>query len=301
MQNTTKRVITALPSIPAARSVRATGESPLTPDQIRRVAPSIFTGGQHGRCSDQYRCIPTIAILEELAGRGFHPYEVAQSQSRDENKRTFGKHRVRLRHESETRLSATNQIYQEIVLINSHDGTSSYRMMGGQFRQICANGMIVSEGVLPSVRVKHTGNVTEGVLDGCQEILRGMPLVAQSVRSMQSLVLSPDEQVEFARAALRVRYGDSQPPVTADQILKPRRQEDHGPDLWRTMNRVQESLMRGGITYVQRPPAPHLSDARVVGHRLLRNKTRAVNGIGQNTNLNRAIWQLAEELIARKA
>ena len=284
---------------PKARSIRGTVEAPLTKEQILRVAPSIFTGSQNGNVSGRYRSIPTWAILEQLAEHGFHPYEVAQSQSQDEDKMRFGKHRVRLRHASSSPMK--NGTCQEIILINSHDGTTSYRMMGGQFRFICSNGMVVSEGVLPSVRVKHAGDAADAVIEGCRQILRGMPRVAESIRSMEALMLSPEQQLDFAQAALKARYGDAVPPVTAEQILRPRRVEDVGVDLWRTMNRVQEALIRGGIAYVQRKVGTQVSGTRVVGNRLLRNKTRAVNEIGQNIHLNQTIWNLAENLVALNA
>lgn len=58
-----------------------------------------------------------------------------RTRVRDESKREHTKHILRLRH--------TGQILDkeasEIILLNSHDGSSSYQMMGGKFRFVCAN------------------------------------------------------------------------------------------------------------------------------------------------------------------
>ncbi len=44
----------------------------------------------------------------------------------------------------------------EVALINSHDGTSAYELSLGAFRLACLNGMMVSEGLVETVKVRHT-------------------------------------------------------------------------------------------------------------------------------------------------
>lgn len=107
--------------------------SPLDDDEMLAVAPSISASGKHGSRSDRYAYIPTIEVLHGLAREGFRAYEVAQGASRVEGKAEFTKHMVRLRHardEGQRPSGETN----EIILINSHDGASSYQMLAGMFR-----------------------------------------------------------------------------------------------------------------------------------------------------------------------
>jgi hypothetical protein len=54
--------------------------------------------------------------------------------------------------------------------------------------------------------------------------------------------------------------------------------------LWKTFNRVQENVIAGGLSAVQR-------DAE--GRRVRRVSTRRIAGIDQDAKLNRALWQLA--------
>jgi hypothetical protein len=49
-------------------------DSPLSDDQIRRVAPSIFAGGKHQSRSERYTYIPTIDVLRSLRNEGFQPF-----------------------------------------------------------------------------------------------------------------------------------------------------------------------------------------------------------------------------------
>jgi integrase len=61
---------------------------------------------------------------------------VAQSKSRIEGKTEFTKHMIRMRHAGQVN---TRPEANEIILINSHDGASSYQMLAGVFR-LCRAG-----------------------------------------------------------------------------------------------------------------------------------------------------------------
>jgi len=58
---------------------------------------------------------------------------------------------------------------------------------------------------------------------------------------MKLLTLNEGEQTAFARAALTLKYEDSEPtPITERDLLTP-------SDMWTTFSRVQENLIKGGI------------------------------------------------------
>src|ERR1700760_2255950 len=108
--------------------------SPLAEDQIRRIAPSVFASEAHESRSARYTYIPTIDVLNGLRKEGFDVYSVSQGRSRVPGKAEFTKHMLRMRHRSfAEQLKEVGDTADEIVLINSHDGTSSYQMMAGLF------------------------------------------------------------------------------------------------------------------------------------------------------------------------
>jgi hypothetical protein len=262
---------------------------PIDHDTMRAIAPSVFAEDAHGSRSEKYAYIPTSTVLERLEREGFQPYSVAQGGSRDETKRGFTKHLIRLRHASqEMQVGGT---HNEIVLLNSHDGTSSYRLMAGVYRLVCSNGLVVAQGVIDDVRIPHKGDVAGLVLDGCISIMEKLPEVSESIAEMTGIELSIPEQNAFARAALIARYGEDESPIQADQVLSPRRRDDMGNDVWTIMNRAQENIVRGGLHYVQRDKH---------GRRVARRSTREIRGVDQNTSVNRALWALAEEMKAIK-
>jgi len=82
-----------------ARNTRVMrGDQPLSEDQMRAAAPSIFAEGKHASRSERYTYIPTIDVLRGLRKEGFEPFMVAQGQSRVEGKAEFTKHMIRMRH-----------------------------------------------------------------------------------------------------------------------------------------------------------------------------------------------------------
>src|SRR3546814_2711975 len=80
--------------------------------------------------SERYSYIPTATVLQELRGEGFEPFMVCQTRVRHDDGRDYTKHMIRLRHASQINGREAN----EIILLNSHDGTSSYQMLAGMFR-----------------------------------------------------------------------------------------------------------------------------------------------------------------------
>jgi hypothetical protein len=267
----------------ARNRISLRSESPLADDQIMRVAPSIFAVEKHASRSERYTYIPTGDVLTALRKQGFSPFMVCQAKARDDSKREHTKHMVRLRHASQINSKEAN----EIILLNSHDGTSSYQMMSGMFRFVCANGLVCGD-TLSDIRIRHKGDIIDNVIEGAFRVLDDFEVIGQ-MDSMKALTLNTGEQQAFAHAALSLKYDTelAPAPVTETQILTPKRLEDRSNDLWTTFNRVQENLIDGGLR--GRTPTGQV------------RQTRPVTGIDQSVKLNRALWILSEEMRKLKA
>ncbi|WP_343676559.1 DUF932 domain-containing protein [Paraburkholderia heleia] len=261
-------------------------DSPLSDDQIRRVAPSIFADGKHESRSERYTYIPTIDVLRGLRNEGFQPFMVCQTRVRDQDKREFTKHLIRMRPASEI----TGEDVNEVILLNSHDGSSGFQLLGGVYRFVCQNGMVAGE-TIGEVRVPHRGNIVQNVVDGAFDVLDGFDLIREQKDGMKALTLDRDEQYAFARSALALRYDPSDTeaptPVTESQLLAPRRFEDRRDDLWTVFQRTQENLTKGGLHGRSR-------SGRAMS-------TRPITGIDQNVKLNRALWMLADAMRQMKS
>ena len=252
-------------------------DRPLTRDEMMQVVPSVFSEDRHESRSEKYAYLPTITLLENLQREGFEPFFACQSRVRDPGKREHTKHLLRLRRAGQI----TGMQVPEIILLNSHDGSSSYQMLPGYFRSVCTNSLVCGES-FGEIRVPHRGNVVEKVIEGAYKVLGVFDRVEEKRDAMQSLLLPPPAQHALAKAALTYRFGEEHQPVTESQILSPRRWQDESNDLWTVYQRLQENLIKGG-----------LSGRSAQGKR---SRTRAVNGIDGDLKLNRALWVMAEEL-----
>ncbi|EAT8670174.1 DUF945 domain-containing protein [Salmonella enterica] len=253
-------------------------DRPLTREELMQVVPSVFGEDKHASRSDRYSYIPTITLLENLQREGFQPFFACQTRVRDLSKREHTKHMLRLRRAKQI----TGQQVPEIILLNSHDGSSSYQMLPGIFRSVCTNSLVCGQS-FGEIRVPHKGNVVEKVIEGAYEVLGVFDRVEEKRDAMQSLLLPPAAQQAMADAALTYRFGEEHQPVTAAQILTPRRYEDRQDDLWTTYQRLQENLLKGGL------PGRTAKGKR--------SHSRAVNGIDGDVKLNRALWVMAENMM----
>jgi hypothetical protein len=269
---------------PSAHTINRAGigyADGLTDDQIARVAPSVFADAAHESRSERYAYVSTAKILQGMRAEGFLPVRAQQTVSRDVAKRGHAKHLLRFRRADQ--LSA--QEAREVILINSHDGSSTYELSGGVFRLACANGLIVGD-TYEQMRIKHSGNILGQVIEGAYKVVNQFDAVGESIERMRAATVGLPQRVAFATAALQLRYDNAdQSGIDPRSLLTVRRSEDVASNVWTTFNTVQEKLIKGG---------PRGIRVNANGQRQ-RVSMRAINGIDQSTQLNRALWTLAEE------
>ncbi|AWC24828.1 MULTISPECIES: DUF932 domain-containing protein [Hyphomicrobiales] len=260
-------------------SHQITGREALDNEALYRHVPSIFAREAHDSRSERYVYVPTIDIVEGLRREGWFPFFAVQSVPRDGSRHGHAKHMLRLRRDD----GIGKQEAAEVIIVNSHDGTSSYQMFAGMLRFVCTNSLVAGER-FEDVRVPHKGNIQHDIIEGVYTVAEDFPRLINASETMKEIQLGEDERRVLAEASLVARYGEEESPVRPDQIIQPRRREDAGQSLWMTYNTIQENMIRGGL-HGQR---------RNAEGRIRRSQTRPINGIDQNVTLNRALWTLAE-------
>lgn len=259
---------------------------PLNNSELARIAPSILAGNASVRMSERYSFVPTIEVVDAMRLNGWHPVKAMECKVRNYDRRGFQKHMIRFRHADQS-MTVGGDSLPEIVLVNSHDGSSAYQLHAGIFRLVCSNGMVVADTTFNRISVKHVGFDKDQIIDASFKVLSEVPKLAASVDGMRSLQLTAGEQNAFAQASIIAKYGDKPAPIEPSQVLRARRYEDDKPDLWSTLNRVQENLTQGGL----RGRNPNT---------MRRSTTREIRGIDESVNVNKALWRLAEEMKALK-
>ena len=265
----------------------------LTLDDISRKAPSVFAQQPYEKMSEKYRFFPTIDVVEAMIRNGFQPVHAQQSRSRIEGKSDFTKHMVRFRHSDLMKDTEVGQEVPEIVLLNSHDGTSSYQISLGMFRKVCSNGLMVSSAQIADVRVRHSGrdSLIQDVIEGTYQIINEAPKVTAQIEQWRGIQLDPREQALLARAGLEVR--ETSLDIEDAELIRHRRFQDAPDnrsgdrDLWKTFNVIQENLIKGG--------------PEGTGATGKRQRIRGVNSVDGDTKLNRGLWLLTEGMANLKA
>lgn len=281
---------------------------PLTLDQLKEKAPSAFAEHAHGSRSNRYVYIQTAEIIRRLQTEGFFPVSAVQSRSRIPGKSAFTKHMIKfIQMDLMQQALKVGDSVPQVALVNSHDGTSQYELFAALYKLICSNGLMIAGESLSSVKVPHKGDVINDVVEGTFRVISESELAMEASGKWNRLQLTNGEQEVFAKAAHTLRFADSEgkvtTPITADQLLRPRRLEDGGyvalgtnrvpkPDLWTTFNVVQENVIKGGLHGYK------VDNNRPTGRRVT---TREVKGIDQDVKLNRALWTLADEMAKLKA
>ncbi|MER9768921.1 DUF945 domain-containing protein [Mesorhizobium sp. M0189] len=266
----------------------------LTEDELRRSAPSVFALAAHDSRSERFQPIPTIEIVRALAKEGFHVVGAKQSGTRDESRKEFTKHLLRLRRLDNLAAHTVGDTVCEILLKNANDGTSAYDLMAGLFRIRCLNSMVSQTATLDSLKVRHSGDVAGKVIEGTFTVLDAAQKALAAPQDWSTVKLEREEQTILAEAAHVLRFADAdgnvETPIQPAQLLIPRRHDDRSADLWTQFNVVQENVIRGGLHGI----------GRDANNRRRRVTTRAVNGIDQDVKLNKALWLLGARMAELK-
>jgi hypothetical protein len=265
----------------------------LTEDEMHKIAPSIFAETAHESRSERFAPIPTINVLRALTKEGFMPVGVKQSRCRDECKREFTKHLIRLRRTDDQVTYRVNDTVSEVILKNANDGTSQYDLMAGLFRIRCLNSLVIQTSTLESVKVRHSGqDVAHKVIEGTYKVLNAAHAALEAPATWSMKQLAPPAIDAFCEAAHVLRFGDGEgnvnTPIRPKQLNFVRRMGDYDNDLWTTFNRVQENCLRGGLSARQEPRQGERRGRMVT--------TRDINGIDQDVRLNQALWVLGTRM-----
>lgn len=263
----------------------------LSLETIRNVAPSVFTEESANHTSEKYQYISTEKVIVGLMAEGFMPTQATQSRTRLADKMAYTKHMLRFRHvDSQPTFLG---LHPEIILVNSHDGLSSYRIMAGLYRLVCSNGLVAGK-IYNEIRIRHQGDILSQVIDSTYSMIENSKHLLEVADHMASITLDEADKKLFAKKAHAIRFKDSPlyEAIASNKLLGPRRRQEVGKnDLFTIFNVVQENVIKGGLKGYAKDEQGYPRTMR----------SRAVNSIDQSNNINRDLWTLAENTLQLKA
>lgn len=191
--------------------------------------------------SNKYKVASTKAIAQKFKDLGFTVDKYQEAKVKNKSKQGYQKHLVTL--SNDTLLGGTkNGTKLQVLVTNSHDGTSSLVIQLGVYRFACANGLIVGE-TFEKISLRHTGQIVEQIEESVMRIVAQANRLNDTIERMKSTKLDAAQQKAFFDRAIKLRYENKS---TEDVEIPVLRSEDEENNVFNLFNRVQESLIRGG-------------------------------------------------------
>lgn len=238
--------------------------------------------------SARYSHVRTLDLIEPLLADGWQ----VRKQTVARSLVTAPEHRAH-----EIRLSfgdrrMVGDSVPEVIIRNGADGATALNLSAGLFRLVCSNGLTVGAASF-SANIRHVGrDLQTRVLAAARDIAAKTEELPEIVARWSERKLSVAETVEFNRRAAALRWNE--PNLTVEMtgmsssvFGSARRVGDYGSDLWRTFNRAQESLIKGGVRVRRSLP--------LIGVDYVEGRARAVSSIDTAARLNTDLWNLAAE------
>ena len=256
----------------------------LSQDEIKRLAPSVFTKTALDALSNKYTHIPTSRVIEDMAKLNFFVTECKEIKAR---KRVgFQKHLLIFRNPDLVINGADgDEVHPTILISNSHDGTSSFIFQSGLFRAICSNGLVVSTQDFDKMKIRHMNYTFEELQEKIKFMVEQLPLTVESMNKMKSTQLSEEQAQDLAKRSLATRFDDVEIEslnIDLDALLDPIRPEDKSNDLFTVFNRIQEKILGGDFSY--------MSGTKI-------RKARKVKNFQQDIKINAQLYAIASEFV----
>ena len=259
---------------------------PLSNDELFNVAPSIFSESPIETVSNKYAFVPTHKLLDIFRDAGYYPIMASESKAREENQ-GYQKHIIQFRSlENLLRPNAKDE-YEDIVLTNSHNRTSSFIVDLAIFRIVCSNMLVVPSKSFVHASIVHVGFTQEKVKNAIAEVTSYMPKIKEIVATFKSISLTKAEEQMLANAAIDIRFDTNTHYIEADELLKVNYEEDYVPTLWSAYNRIQEAMIRGGVKMKNLVTGKNFT-------------SKAINGIDATIKFNKELFEIVQNVALLK-
>ena len=257
---------------------------PLTQTELMNQAPALFTEEPHFDVSDKYHFIPTIDVINEIKANNWHPVSVSEAKVRDEDKEGFQQHLVRFRHFDDLLNPQENAV--ELLLFNSHDRSKSFSISAGIYRFVCSNGLVIADSVFESYKIKHLGDRENDVATAVANITAIKPKLMEKIDKLESIELTELEKESFARSSIPLRFNKNLQ-VDHTDLLIPHRDDDKNNNLYTTLNVIQENLLRGNISGINKDTGRKFT-------------SKEITSISKDVEVNQGLWDIAETILSIK-
>jgi len=249
----------------------------ISKEQVKQVAPSVFTKHGASTVSEKYSHIPTERVMDDMSALGWNVVDAKEIKAR--KNQGFQKHMLIFANpEIVINGNDGDTVFPRILLTNSHDGKNAFTFKAGLFRLVCSNGLVIADEQFGEMKIRHMGYDFEALQSLITQMVEKLPLTVESMNRFKNKQLSGDQKQKFALEALGLRFDTENKTFNVSEFLTPTRKEDEGNDLWSVFNLVQEKLVNGMVDYR-------------AGSK--QRKARRIKNFQQDVKLNSELYELA--------
>lgn len=240
---------------------------------------AVMTTKAHPAMSDRYSFVNTAEIISYFKNEGWSVRRVSQTKSRDGGAQAYAAHEVRMNFNS---FSNVGDTLPELIVINSHNGKTTLKILFGLFRLVCTNGLTVPvKGLSESFNIRHMGINREEVKVLTEQVSTFLPMVGERVKRMQETEIREVDAIEFLRNSAKLRFPTQEVQLDYSELLEPLRDEDKNTTVWNVFNIAQEKFIKGEFTVTKNKRE---------------RKARPIKNFLKENHLNVALWEEAELL-----
>lgn len=251
-------------------------------EEVKAAAPQAFAAAPRPGLSAKYSFLPTSRIIEDMDKLGWKVCMAKSNRSRTMVNKEFGNHVVKFFHPEIFLQDQDGNVesYINVVVMNNHAGVGTFKFELGIFRLVCENGLVIKDTDMGSFNLRHSGYSFEQLQVTMNTAIERLPDLVGKINQFNRITLTPTQQREFARRAIALRSYSDRVPTEAEleDFLAPRRTQDQGNSLWVVMNRIQESVIKGGY---------HMLNGK--GNQ---RRAKSIRNIQKDIEVNQAVWEL---------
>lgn len=240
--------------------------------------------------SNRYRHINTTNVIKTITDKGWELIDTSYAKVRKADRIGYQKH-VLIFENSNYLIDTENKM--QLLVTNSHDGSSSLRFNLGIFRTVCANGLVVGDNFFEEYIRHDSERIPEKIEKVIEEIAAITPKLTETVVKMKSVQISNEQIDQLKKVAAEIRLENAKNVISIDfnTIGNVKRIEDSNNDLYTVFNRVQETMIKGGIKYkkLRKKKGEKVESTSI---------TRPIKNKLLSNIYNKKLWHFVESMVA---
>lgn len=263
-------------------------------EDIMQRAPAVYSNTKASRLTERYQSLRTCDLLPVLADYGYFPVQAAQKRVTKASP-VAAEHKTHMVAFAKRDDNGDGNTRGEIIVYNSHDGSSAVRLFAGAYRFICSNGIVAGEGM--QQRIHHTVKSLANFEDSLRKTVETLPEVLAALDAARNIKLDGQQSYRMAKAAVMKRWSmfnedivdvDGRPvkgsyatPQTIIGALGAQRAEDNLTDAFTVWNRIQENVLRGNVMIKS-----------ITENNIGMRKARPITAVAEHVRVNSELFSL---------